>query len=348
MRKYLELKSYVFYLFALLVLLAACSSSPHSPQITETKKAVVAEIEKPTLQEAVMPQNLTANPTITHNPKPIYTPSPTQTPVEDSVSLEKLQGGIQEIFITQEMGDRNIERKVLIHAPANLDTSKRYPIVIALHGNGGAPDKWIRSLGKFVENNDFIGVYPQGYLKSWNLGKERSNADDVEFISLLIEELYRFHGLDHRNRFVLGSSNGGGMAQSLAIETNYFNAMASIVTQLIKEKEPIKGNAPISVLQILGIQDSTIPYSGGISRVGHEFLGGEESAYIWGAYNECDLIPEEVLTLEGNKKITFANCKNNKTVIHYGISEANHGIPWNTEGGLFELIWDFFKSNIQE
>ena len=40
--------------------------------------------------------------------------------------------------------------------------------------------------------------------------------------------------------------------------------------------------------------------------------------------------------------------KNNKTVIHYGISEANHGIPWNTEGGLFELIWDFFKSNIQE
>ena len=95
MRKYLELKSYVFYLFALLVLLAACSSSLHSPQITETKKAVVAEIEKPTLQEAVMPQNLTANPTITHNPKPIYTASPTQTPVEDSVSLEKLQGGMK-------------------------------------------------------------------------------------------------------------------------------------------------------------------------------------------------------------------------------------------------------------
>ena len=39
------------------------------------------------------------------------------------------------------------------------------------------------------DNGEFVGIYPQGIQRSWNLGSEASRADDVQFINLIIEEL---------------------------------------------------------------------------------------------------------------------------------------------------------------
>ena len=37
-----------------------------------------------------------------------------------------------------------------------------------------------------IERGDFIGVYPDG-LKTWNIGREDSKADDVEFVHMMMD-----------------------------------------------------------------------------------------------------------------------------------------------------------------
>ncbi len=325
----------------LLILFAACSSEYISTDAREDKGNQGKINSSVIMPKPTITQMYRLEPTVT--PKPTLLPKQTPTITGTVFNLRELKSGIQEIYINQTIDEVTIDRKVIIHAPPNLVSEKKYSVVMAFHGNGGIPDKWINTLNRFVGNNDFIGVYPEGYLKSWNLGKEKSKADDVYFINKLMKELNLYKQLDSKNIFALGSSNGAGMVQELAVQTNHFKAIGAIVTQLIKGKEPKFGSPKVSVLQILGMQDPIIPYEGGLSRVGHEFYGGEESAFIWAAHNQCDLHTLAEITTEGNRKIIFRDCESGKTVLHYGISEAKHGIPGGTEGGLFDLIWDFFK-----
>ena len=74
----------------------------------------------------------------------------------------------------------------------NIDLSINYPVVFAFHGRGGTNISWVNKLKSFTDNGEFIGIYPQGYLKSWNLGTEPSKADDVTFVNSIIEELKEY------------------------------------------------------------------------------------------------------------------------------------------------------------
>ena len=98
-----------------------------------------------------------------------------------------------------------MSRSVLIQAPLEIDTSKDYPVVFAFHGNGGSNRNWINILKKFTDNGEFIGIYPQGYLKSWNLGSEKSTADDVEFTNLIVDEIKNYLNLNFNKMYAIGS-----------------------------------------------------------------------------------------------------------------------------------------------
>ena len=83
--------------------------------------------------------------------------------------------------------DITILRPVIIQTPNQVDLNKNYPVVFAYHGRGGSNNSWVNQLSSYTNSGEFIGIYPQGYLQSWNLGPEPSNADDVEFTKLIIE-----------------------------------------------------------------------------------------------------------------------------------------------------------------
>ena len=51
---------------------------------------------------------------------------------------------------------------------------------------------WVIQNQDFINNHQFIGIYPQGYKKSWNLGAEASNADDIEFCNRIMDELMNY------------------------------------------------------------------------------------------------------------------------------------------------------------
>ncbi|MDG2207057.1 MAG: hypothetical protein P8K78_04065 [Pirellulales bacterium] len=265
-----------------------------------------------------------------------------------SAKKENLRGSVTRMLIPQEVEGKLIEREVLIHAPRSIDASASYPIVFALHGNGGQNRGFLRQLRPFVDRGDFVGIYPQGHRRSWNLGEEASTADDVAFINAIMEKLAEIRQLDTETAFAIGFSNGAGMAHRLAIETDHFLAIAAIVSHMTVEILPEEETATVSVLQISGDRDQIIPYQGGDSPTGHLFLPAEVSSRIWARHNGMKGRPEVSDTPDGNEKIVYGDGPGDPVVIHYRMRDFGHGGFERKEGGINRLAWNFFRDRIRD
>lgn len=263
-----------------------------------------------------------------------------------SANPKNLRPGVTRIEVPQTIGGKIIRREVLIHAPRSVDTSNQYPVLFALHGNGGRHSTFLRPLQAFVDRGAFVGVYPQGYRRSWNLGEEESTADDVAFITAILQELARYRQLDTGKAFVMGVSNGAGMAHQLAIETDHFLAIAAVISHLNALSLPGDQTPAVSVLQISGDRDPIIPYNGGGSPTGHLFLPAEVSSRIWARHNGIEGRPEISETADGNQRLSYRGGRTDTEVLHYRMRNHGHGGFEGEEGGVNRLIWKFFQQQM--
>ena len=243
------------------------------------------------------------------------------------------------ILIEQSLDNNNlITRPVIMQTPNVIDTSKSYPIVFAFHGRGGNNNSWVNHLINYTNSGEFIGIYPQGYLESWNLGPEPSNANDVEFINLIVDELQNYDNLNFNKMYAIGTSNGSGMVNKLAIETNHFKAIAPIASQLIESLPLLNSTNPVSVIQVNGAADTTIPINGG-PRLGHIFLDAYESAELWATKFNCSQNPN-IIMLGQDTLYVFDSCENEKEIRYLRIEDGEHNLPLHI---LFQDVWAFFQ-----
>lgn len=243
------------------------------------------------------------------------------------------------ILIEQSLDNNNlITRPVIMQTPNVIDTSKSYPIVFAFHGRGGNNNSWVNHLINYTNSGEFIGIYPQGYLESWNLGPEPSNANDVEFINLIVDELQNYDNLNFDKMYAIGTSNGSGMVNKLAIETNHFKAIAPIASQLIESLPLLNSTNPVSVLQVNGAADTTIPIDGG-PMLGHVFLDAYESAELWATKFNCSQNPN-IIMLGQDTLYVFDSCENEKEIRYLRIEDGEHNLPLHI---LFQDVWAFFQ-----
>jgi len=229
-------------------------------------------------------------------------------------------------------------RPVIIQAPSVINPDINYPIVFAFHGNGGSNTSWVNSLNAYTNNGDFVGIYPQGHLQSWNLGQEASNADDVAFVNLIIEELEKYNNLDFNRMYAIGTSNGSGMVNKLGIETTHFKAIAPVVSQLMESSPLLPSTQPISVFQINGAADSVIPIEGG-PRFGHFFLDALESAELWSNHFSCNSTPD-IETIGEDTLYIFKDCNNGKEIRYLRVENGGHGL---LNPQMINDIWLFFQ-----
>ena len=258
-----------------------------------------------------------------------------------SQSLESKILTSKMILFDQQINGNMISRPVIIKTSAEIDNLKSYPIVIALHGRGGSSKNWVQPLSKFTNSGEFIGVYPQGHLNSWNLGQEPSNADDIAFISNVIDTLLSYSNVDENKLFAVGNSNGSGMVNVLGGVNKRLKAIAPIASQLTERTE-IKSNAiPLSVFQVNGDQDLLIPIDGGM-KLGHPFLSIFESAKKWASNFNCN---QNLAVEETEQTIlhTYSDCDDNVVVKYLVIKGAGHNIA-RDYSSLWNDIWDFFSS----
>ncbi|MBI3354735.1 MAG: prolyl oligopeptidase family serine peptidase [Nitrospirae bacterium] len=277
-----------------------------------------------------------------------------------------------------------LKRVYLIHVPPD-NKNKQMPLVIALHGGGGTGSRMEKlTQGGFNALSDregFIVVYPDGLEKHWNDGRSvkeagwrahKENADDVGFITVLIEHLVKEQNVDSKKVYITGVSNGALMSSRLACEkTEKITAIALVAGTIAENFAPrCSPSRPIPILMMHGTEDSFILWEGGeiaekLPR-GRKFgrtLSVPETVKFWVANNECSSPP--IITQETDKdpkdntrvrKEAYSDCKDGAEVILYAIENGGHTWPsghkylperivgrTSKDIDANEVIWDFFK-----
>ena len=245
-------------------------------------------------------------------------------------------------FVTQSIGDIQVQREVLLHLPNNFDSTQTYPVVIAFHGNGGQNNSWFNQLSQFVDLGEFIGIYPQGYLNSWNLGAEASTADEIYFFNQIMDKLETYSFFDASKVYGIGISNGSALINKLAIETSHFSAIAALASQLIVGSIPNNSTSPVAVYQMCGTADNIIPYEGGMSVVGHHFLSSSGSALSW--VNAFNCATEPIIEMLGEDGILiYTDCESGKEIRFHSVNNAGHNLNQPNTPNFYGPVWEFLK-----
>jgi polyhydroxybutyrate depolymerase len=265
------------------------------------------------------------------------------------------------------------QRSYLIHIPKGHDLKQPSPVVLALHGaamNGAVMAEFC-GLNETSDKDGFIVVYPNGtgtgQFLIWNAGGlqgllAEDNADDVAFISKLLDDLGTVVKVDSKRVYACGMSNGGMMCYRLAAElSDRIAAIAPVAgTIAVAESKP---KQPVSVIHFHGTEDDLVPYAkgeGGIQSF-FRFKGVEESVQTWVKVDGCRAQPQtDTLSKTGDDmrvtRQTYIGGKNGAEVVLITIEGGGHTWPGMEPMVDFlgksalnisanDLMWKFFQKH---
>ncbi|KQV59792.1 MULTISPECIES: PHB depolymerase family esterase [unclassified Duganella] len=198
-------------------------------------------------------------------------------------------------------------RHFYVMQPEGLSSTLR-PVVILLHGHG-ASAAWMlgqdsfggyRSLdwAKLAASKKVMLIAPDGIKASdgkraWNDCRSdattNASADDVGFLSALIDRAISEFGADPSRIYIFGTSNGGGMAYRAGIELGPRLAAIGVQSSLMAARSHCKPPThPLPVFFTHGTADKIAPYDGGaVTAFGLTGRGSglsvDESVAIWRA-----------------------------------------------------------------
>ncbi len=204
---------------------------------------------------------------------------------------------------------------ISISVPSGSVPQGGFPVCILLHGNGSqnlgnlaGPSMIGQSqFGSVLQNH--ILIAPTGFENSWNICSENSDAPDIEMINDLVTILQTYANVNPTKIRILGTSNGAGLANRIFIENT--NKGIDIVCAIVSHLNDFQyhlGNfykpggtttatnaycgynlvaSPLTTRKYLSISNSNdplIPYLGGPSNVGANFLPAETAAFNIASY----------------------------------------------------------------
>jgi polyhydroxybutyrate depolymerase len=256
-----------------------------------------------------------------------------------------------------------VDRTYRAHRPAN--EIARPGLVIVLHGSFGGGFQ-MESWSGFDAQADRLGwiaVYPDGVADGWDAfgstdkwGKH-PGADDVAFVSALIDHFEASDSVDPDRVYVTGLSRGGMMTYRLGCElSGRVAAIAPVsgnmATATGSADVPCSLARPVSVLAIHGTADTTIPIDGG--KVDIPFSPMADVIARWRSLDRC--ATSSTVSLDGPSTTTAWVCDGGATVSTRVVTGGGHTWP-NVSGALAtaggspdsfdaaRLIADFFVAH---
>jgi len=253
-------------------------------------------------------------------------------------------------------GDRNVS----FHLPENVEGASDWPMVILLHGfsaSGWLQDVYFNVSARVTELG-FILLIPDGIPNAdgqlfWNATDAccdwyGEGADDVAFLSDLIDEGIAKLPVDPKRVFLLGHSNGGFMSYRMACDAaDRVAGIASIAGASWKDPSLCTPSEPVSVLQIHGTLDFTIPLDGDFTKP-----SAEESALQFVAHDGCDRestssdmsLDYDAVILGAETRVTaWTGCEKGSAVQLWTMEGTGH-IPGFQPAFLADVM-DFFLAH---
>ncbi|MBA3393965.1 MAG: hypothetical protein H0T89_15060 [Deltaproteobacteria bacterium] len=204
-------------------------------------------------------------------------------------------------------GDRPVDLKV----PPSFDATRRYPLILALHGyssNGFVHGSYF-GLPNLVASGEALLLAPDGTTDSggkqfWNADPaccdfNNKNPDDVGYLGKLIDDVSASWPVDPARVFVIGHSNGSFMAYRMACErADVITAIAGLAGAASSVAASCTPSRSVNVLHIHGTADAVVPYDGGGLGGG----GAVASVQQWVGHGNCggSLVTQGTLDLESS------------------------------------------------
>jgi polyhydroxybutyrate depolymerase len=230
-------------------------------------------------------------------------------------------------------------RSFLLHLPLDYTSNVPAPLILSFHGRSrnATYQETLSQFSLSEYNPSWIAVYPQGLNNSWQ-GPDYAvpDANDVGFVSDLLDWLETELCVDVSKIYATGKSNGGGFTGTLACDgsgTGDRIAAFAPVSGAFYDFDGGAGCKPdrkgLPVLEFHGSNDTTIPYEGG------DGLGGslpDIGAWLdwWAKWNGCPEDGKKVSEVaEGEVQVTSWDCGKNrdKEVIGYKVAGLGHDWP---------------------
>lgn len=257
---------------------------------------------------------------------------------------------------------QNTQRSYYLHLPTGYDSSKKYPLVIMIHGYTDHPllAELYSGMSKKADKEKFIVVYPKGTSDaqdsnlSWNAefccgGAKRQKSDDVTFIDTLLDEVTTNYAVDTKKVYVSGFSNGAMFVHLLGTKlASRITAIAAIGGSIGSNNTFTNTNSPVPILIMNGNADRTVPFAGG-----GVYASAAEAVTFWKEINNAS--QEKIYKEPSYTKSSYATTEGKEMVVFYEIHGGRHvwfWKGWDVTKILFnqpilttEEIWDFFKKH---
>ncbi len=248
-------------------------------------------------------------------------------------------------------------RNYIVYVPSYHNAENPAPLVLVLHGFTQTAQAIMNysNFNDYAEEHGFIAVYPNGIGTSWNVGiGGGSSANDVGFLSALIDTLDAHYGVDLERVYSTGFSNGGFMSYRLACELNdRIAAIASVAgTMTASTYNACEPGRSFPVMHIHGTADFIVAYNGSQGNT-----SVNEVINFWTSNNNCPEEPEIIqlpdLVQEGStvEQHTYAPCDDDTEVILLRVINGGHTWPGatgnsgigntNRDISASEEIWKF-------
>lgn len=211
-----------------------------------------------------------------------------------------------------------ITREYKIYVPASYNSSSPVPLVFNLHGytSNYTEQEAYGNFRPIADTANFIIVHPNGtfdgsgnrYWNAFGFG-----ADDIGFISLLIDHISADYAIDQNRIYSTGMSNGGFMSVELAcVLSNRIAAVASVTGSMGLNRIPVcNPSKPTPVMQINGTSDVTVAYNGTA-----QYASIPAVVDFWVDKNNCNTTPQVI-------NVPNINTTDGSTVEHFIYGQGN-------------------------
>jgi polyhydroxybutyrate depolymerase len=270
-------------------------------------------------------------------------------------------------------------RTFVLYAPDNLPATP-CPLVLMLHGGGGSGAGAMTNMTEYrwnqlADSNQFIVAYPDGVSNRWNDcradASNQSSADDVGFLSALIDYIGTIHPVDAQRVYAAGHSNGAMMCLCLAMELPDRIAAICVNCGSLAAVSDCSGlSRPVSLLYCMGTDDPLVPFDGGYINVNPPASGSVlpalDTIALWTNAFSIPPVPEATNTFPNivttdDSTVTeydYQRPQSGVELIYLQVNGGGHGWPApmqfppgqvltngrkNQDINLCDLAWEFFQ-----
>lgn len=243
-------------------------------------------------------------------------------------------------------------RTWIVYIPQQVRQDESLPLLLALHGltQSGQTMMQFSDFSSVADTGNFIVCYPDGVGNAWNVGfAGGSTANDVGFLSALIDTLHVRYNIDLNRVYATGFSNGGFMSYRLACELSDRIAAIAPVSGTMTEGSynSCQPGRKVPVLHIHGTSDLVVNYNGGFGNV-----SVDQVLTFWNDFDNCPAFPVIVnlpdLVAEGStvQRYTWSPCDDSTDVMLLKVLNGGHTWPGSVgTTGLGNTNRDIIASN---